>query len=265
VQQHHVVLFLGTDTVTHKMSSWSHPSSHLGVLDEVAKIRVVDHDGSGNGGAVCGITSGLSGLSVAEDDGLDVTLDTICTNEDITLDDLTTLQGDGGSVSVDGDDGRLETEGHIRGGEIEEELVEVGTVNVEVVGTVLLEHLLTPLGVAYSLTIAVSSEDDAFGLDSDVSEGLFETPAVKETGDVGGDLDTGADLTDCAGGFDHGDSVAGLSKGMGGGETTEATSYDQYMESERRLATFVELNLARNMRSVDRGVSCDLEGHWRSR
>ena len=67
-----------------------------------------------------------------EDDSLHQALDAIGARDQVPAHDLPGLERDGRPFRVHDDDGRVQTEGHVRDGEVEKGPVEVRTMDVVV-------------------------------------------------------------------------------------------------------------------------------------
>ena len=217
------------------MSLRAHPARHLGCLHERLELGVGKEVRGGDSGAVGSVSCRVRRVLPTEDGLLDTTLDAIRANDEIAVDDFAGGQGDRGCLRVAVYDGRVEAELHLVLGEVVQELVEVGAMDV-VVGRAEGVHALCPARVRDHLAIAVSAEDEGLRLDGDLPELLAEAPADEEAGDVGRDLDACADLTDRGGGLEEGDPVSGLSKTVCGGKATEAAADDEDVQLEGGFA-----------------------------
>lgn len=223
------------DEVPHDVSLRAHPARHLGCLHERLELGVRKEARGWDSGAVGGVPCRVRGILPAKDGLLNATLDAIRTNDEIAVDDFAGGQGDRGRLGVAVDDSRVETELHLVLGEVVQELVEVGTVDV-IVGRTEGVHALRPARVRDHLAIAIPAEDEGLRIDGDFLELLAETPANEEAGDVGRHLDACTDLADRGRGLEEGDPVSGLRKTVCGSEATEAAAYDEDVQLEGGFA-----------------------------
>lgn len=120
----------------------------------------------------------------------------------------------------------------MRGNEIVQELVQVGTVDVVIRRTVIHLQDLAPRCESDPFAGVVPPVRDALRSDSDLVQAFPQAPLAKQPGGIGAELHARADLPYYGGRFDDGHAMACLREAKRSSQTTDAATHHDDIENE---------------------------------
>ena len=220
------------------MAPRGHPRSHLGDLDELAQLGVLQHRIGADDRAVCRVPCGHGCVVKSRNGLLQSALDPISADDDVRMEDLARRESDTrpaweGRVRLYVVHSGIEPDAHARGGarETEEHSVVIPTVDMVVWRAVIFNHACAPTLVPDTGTRIVSTEHDSRGFYRERCERLAEPPAVQESRRVGRDLETCAYVAENRCRLEERYAVSGVCERMCRGETADACADDDDVET----------------------------------
>ena len=229
------------------MTPWGHPRRHLGGLDELAQLGVLQHRISAYDRPVRRVPCGDGRVIEPRDGLLQCALDPISADDDVCIKNLARCERDArptlkGRVRLYVADRGIEPDAHARGGarKAKEHGMVIPAMDVVVWRTVIFNHAVAPPRVPDAGARIVSTEDDRRWFHADRFEDLAKPPVVQESRRVGRDLDACAYVAENGGRLEEGDLVSGVCERMGRGEAANACADDDDVEAERGAAAAVE-------------------------